>query len=137
MDCSGKKRQEAEKRSRSRVPPNRGPRTRITRDAMNDAEIRELVDEVRRRERALQQAKNDLEAAKREAALAACPYREGDLVVGWDRDGILPAKIEKILFVPSYPHYDLRVLPVTADGKRSRRHRYAYNVLDVEPYEGD
>ena len=30
-----------------------------------------------------------------------------------------------------------RVLPITEGGKPSRRHRYAYNVLDVTPYEGD
>ena len=101
---------------------------------MNDAEIEELVDEVRRCERALQQAKNALEVAQRDAA---CPYREGDLVSGWDRDGTSPGKIDKILFVPSYPYYDLRVLPITDGGKPSRRHRYAYNVLDVKPYEGD
>ena len=35
---------------------------------MNDAEIMELVDEVRRCERAVQQAKNALEIAKRDAA---------------------------------------------------------------------
>ena len=104
---------------------------------MNDAEIMELVDEVRRCERAVQQAKNALEVAKRDAAVAACPYKEGDLVVGWDREGNRTAKIEKILFVPSYPYFDLRVLPITAEGKTSRRHRYAYNVLDVTPYEGD
>lgn len=117
--------------------PNRGPRIRITRETMNDAEIKELVTEVRRREDALAQAKADLEAAKREAATAACPYKEGDLVVGWDREGNRPAKIEKILFVPSYPHFDLRVLPITAEGKPSRRHRYAHNALDVKPYESD
>ena len=53
--------------------------------------------------------KNALEVAKRDAAVAACPYKEGDL----------------------------RVLPITEGGKPSRRHRYAYNVLDVTPYEGD
>ena len=104
---------------------------------MNDAELKELVTEVRRREDALAQAKAALEAAKREAATAACPHKEGALVTGWDRDGTRPAKIEKILFVPSYPYYDLRVLPITAEGKLSRRHRYAYNVLDVKPYKGD
>ena len=71
------------------------------------------------------------------AAVAACPYKEGDLVSGWDRDGTSPAKVDKILFVPSYPYYDLRVLPITEGGKPSRRHRYAYNVLDVTPYESD
>ena len=96
---------------------------------MNDAEIMELVDEVRRCERAVQQAKN--------AAVAVCPYKEGDIVSGWDRDGTSPAKVDKILFTPSYPYYDLRVLPITEGGKPSRRHRYAYNVLDVTPYEGD
>ena len=96
---------------------------------MNDAEIMELVDEVRRCERAVQQAKNALEVA--------CPYKEGDIVSGWDRDGTSPAKVDKILFTPSYPYYDLRVLPITEGGKPSRRHRYAYNVLDVTPYEGD
>ena len=80
---------------------------------MNDAEIMELVDEVRRCERAVQQAKNALEVAKRDAAVAACPYKEGDIVSGWDRDGTSPAKVDKILFVPSYPYYDLRVLPIT------------------------
>ena len=40
---------------------------------MNDAEIMELVDEVRRCERAVQQAKNALEVAKRDAAVAAEP----------------------------------------------------------------
>lgn len=45
---------------------------------MNDAEIMELVDEVRRCERAVQQAKNALEIAKRDAAVAVCPYKEGD-----------------------------------------------------------
>ena len=75
---------------------------------MNDAEIMELVDEVRRCERAVQQAKNALEVAKRDAAVAACPYKEGDIVSGWDRDGTSPAKVDKILFVPSYPYYDLR-----------------------------
>lgn len=104
---------------------------------MNDAEIMELVDEVRRCERAVQQAKNALEIAKRDAAVAACPYKEGDIVSGWDRDGTSPAKVDKILFTPSYPYYDLRVLPITEGGKPSRRHRYAYNVLDVTPYEGD
>ena len=69
---------------------------------MNDAEIMELVDEVRRCERAVQQAKNALEVAKRDAAVAACPYKEGDLVSGWDRDGTCPAKVDKILFTPSY-----------------------------------
>ena len=54
-----------------------------------------------------------------------------------DRDGTSPAKVDKILFTPSYPYYDLRVLPITEGGKPSRRHRYAYNVLDVTPYEGD
>lgn len=49
---------------------------------MNDAEIMELVDEVRRCERAVQQAKNALEVAKRDAAVAACPYKEGDTVSG-------------------------------------------------------
>lgn len=63
----------------------------------NDAEIMELVDEVRRCERAVQQAKNALEVAKRDAAVAACPYKEGDLVSGWDRDGTSPAKVDKIL----------------------------------------
>ena len=72
---------------------------------MNDAEIMELVDEVRRCERAVQQAKNALEIAKRDAAVAACPYKEGDLVSGWDRDGTSPAKVDKILFTPSYPYY--------------------------------
>ena len=67
----------------------------------------------------------------------ACPYKEGDIVSGWDRDGTSPAKVDKILFTPSYPYYDLRVLPITEGGKPSRRHRYAYNVLDVTPYEGD
>ena len=104
---------------------------------MNDAEIMELVDEVRRCERAVQQAKNALEIAKRDAAVAVCPYKEGDIVSGWDRDGNSPAKVDKILFTPSYPYYDLRVLPITEGGKPSRRHRYAYNVLDVTPYEGD
>ena len=104
---------------------------------MNDAEIMELVDEVRRCERAVQQAKNALEIAKRDAAVAACPYKEGDIVSGWDRDGTSPAKVDKILFTPSYPYYDLRVLPITEGGKPSRRHRYAYNVLDVTPCEGD
>lgn len=103
---------------------------------MNDAEIKELVTEVRRREDALAQAKVALDAAKREAATTACPYKEGDLVVGWNPKGNRPAKIEKILFVPSYPHFDLRVLPITAEGKPSRRHRYAYNVLDVTPCAG-
>ena len=56
---------------------------------------------------------------------------------GWDCDGTSPAKVDKILFTPSYPYYDLRVLPITDGGKPSRRHRYAYNVLDVQPYEGD
>ena len=86
----------------------------------------------------MQQAKNALEVAKRDAAVAACPYKEGDLVSGRDRDGTCPAKVDKILFVPSYPdgHFDLRVLPITEGGKPSRRHRYAYNVLDVTPYEG-
>lgn len=65
---------------------------------MNDAEIMELVDEVRRCERAVQQAKNALEIAKRDAAVAACPYKEGDIVSGWDRDGTSPAKVDKILF---------------------------------------
>ena len=46
-------------------------------------------------------------------AVAACPYKEGDIVSGWDRDGTSPAKVDKILFVPSYPYYDLRVLPIT------------------------
>ena len=69
---------------------------------MNDAEIMELVDEVRRCERAVQQAKNALEVAKRDAAVAACPYKEGDIVSGWDRDGTSPAKVDKILFTPSY-----------------------------------
>ena len=64
---------------------------------MNDAEIMELVDEVRRCERAVQQAKNALEIAKRDAAVAACPYKEGDIVSGWDRDGTSPAKVDKIL----------------------------------------
>lgn len=76
---------------------------------MNDAEIMELVDEVRRCERAVQQAKNALEVAKRDAAVAACPYKEGDIVSGWDRDGTSPAKVDKILFTPSYPY--LRVRP--------------------------
>ena len=67
---------------------------------MNDAEIMELVDEVRRCERAVQQAKNALEVAKRDAAVAACPYKEGDIVSGWDRDGTSPAKVDKILFTP-------------------------------------
>lgn len=80
---------------------------------MNDAEIMELVDEVRRCERAVQQAKNALEVAKRDAAVAVCPYKEGDIVSGWDRDGTSPAKVDKILFTPSYPYYDLRVLPIT------------------------
>ena len=70
---------------------------------MNDAEIMELVDEVRRCERAVQQAKNALEIAKRDAAVAVCPYKEGDIVSGWDRDGTSPAKVDKILFTPSYP----------------------------------
>ena len=86
----------------------------------NDAEIMELVDEVRRCERVVQQAKNALEVAKRDAAVAACPYKEGDLVSGWDRDGTSPAKVDKILFTPSYPYYDLRVLPITeGQGRRS------------------
>ena len=76
----------------------------------NDAEVMELVDEVRRCERAVQQAKNALEVAKRDAAVAACPYREGDIVSGWDRNGTSPARSIKSLFTPSYP-YDLRVLP--------------------------
>lgn len=80
---------------------------------------------------------NALEIAKRDAAVAVCPYKEGDIVSGWDRDGTSPAKVDKILFTPSYPYYDLRVLPITEGGKPSRRHRYAYNVLDVTPYEGD
>ena len=67
--------------------------------------------------------------------VAACPYKEGDIVSGWDRDGTSPAKVDKILFTPSYPY--LRVRPITEGGKPSRRHRYAYNVLDVTPYEGD
>ena len=82
---------------------------------MNDAEIMELVDEVRRCERAVQQAKNALEIAKRDAAVAVCPYKEGDIVSGWDRDGTSPAKVDKILFTPSYPYYDLRVLPITGE----------------------
>lgn len=86
---------------------------------MNDAEIMELVDEVRRCERAVQQAKNALEIAKRDAAVAVCPYKEGDIVSGWDRDGTSPAKVDKILFTPSYPYYDLRVLPITEGGKPS------------------
>ena len=102
----------------------------------NDAEIMELVDEVRRCERAVQQAKNALEDLCRTGAVAACPYKEGDIVSGWDRDGTSPAKVDKILFVPSYPYYDLRVLPFTEGGKPSRRHRYAYNVLDVKSHEG-
>lgn len=70
---------------------------------MNDAEIMELVDEVRRCERAVQQAKNALEVAKRDAAVAACPYKEGEIVSGWDRDGTSPAKVDKILFTPPTP----------------------------------
>ena len=102
---------------------------------MNDAEIMELVDEVRRCERAVQQSKNALEVAKSDASVAACPSMEGDIVSGWDLYGTSPAKVDKILFTPSYPY--LRVRPITEGGKPSRRHRYAYNVLDVTPYEGD
>ncbi|MFQ9867266.1 MAG: hypothetical protein ACLRWP_09930 [Bilophila wadsworthia] len=103
---------------------------------MNDAEIMELVDEVRRCERAVQQAKNALEIAKRDAAVAVCPYKEGDIV----SDGIATAPVRQRSIkssLPLYPYYDLRVLPITERGKPSRRHRYAYNVLDVTPYEGD
>lgn len=53
---------------------------------MNDAEIMELVDEVRRCERAVQQAKNALEIAKRDAAVAVCPYKEGDIVTNAAHD---------------------------------------------------
>lgn len=85
---------------------------------MNDAEIMELVDEVRRCERAVQQAKNALEIAKRDAAVAVCPYKgRRHRIPGWDRDGTSPAKVDKILFTPSYPYYDLRVLPITEGGQ--------------------
>ena len=48
---------------------------------------------------------------KRDAPSSSAPYKEGDIVSGWDRDGTSPAKVDKILFTPSYPHYyDLRVL---------------------------
>ena len=69
---------------------------------MNDAEIMELVDEVRRCERAVQQAKNALEVAKRDAAVAACPYKEATSF----RDGTAaaPARQRSIKSPPpSYP----------------------------------
>lgn len=67
---------------------------------MNDAEIMELVDEVRRCERAVQQAKNALEVAKRDAAVAACPYKEGDIV---SRDGIATAPVRQRSIKSSSP----------------------------------
>ena len=102
---------------------------------MNDAEIMELVDEV---EGANAPCNRRRTPSKSPNVTPPSPpaYREGDIVSGWDRDGTSPAKVDKILFVPSYPYYDLRVLPITEGGKPSRRHRYAYNVLDVTPYEG-
>ena len=66
---------------------------------MNDAEIMELVDEVRRCERAVQQAKNALEIAKRDAAVAACPYKEGDIV----SDGIATAPVRQRSIKSSLP----------------------------------
>ncbi|MFR0875657.1 MAG: hypothetical protein ACLSHC_14500 [Bilophila wadsworthia] len=80
-------------------------------------------------------AKNALEVAKRDAAVAACPYKEGDIVSGSRRHQSGKGRQNPVH--PSYPYYDLRVLPITEGGKPSRRHRYAYNVLDVTPYEGD
>lgn len=52
------------------------------RETMNDAEINEPVTGIRRRERALQQAKNALGTARREAAAAVCPSKKGELIVG-------------------------------------------------------
>ncbi|WP_039959537.1 hypothetical protein, partial [Bilophila sp. 4_1_30] len=71
---------------------------------MNDAEIMELVDEVRRCERAVQQAKNALEIAKRDAPSPPAPTRKRPrLRMGSRRHQSGKGRQNPVH--PSYPYY--------------------------------
>lgn len=95
--------------------------------------LKGLFDEVKTKEQELLQAKNNLNLAQYNVAKAACPFKEGDIVIGW-RDCI--AQVSEIYFTGYRPYYGIKVNPITKSGKFSKRSQNVYFGLEnIKIYE--